>query len=526
MRNVNRRCLFVTLYFIVAASLAGGICPSAAFAQEYGTTEFHNSGAEAAQEPFLEGLLMLHSFEYEDARHAFQQAQQIDTGFVMAYWGEAMTYNHPVWFSQNRAAAVAALEKLGATAEERLSLAETSRERHYLRAAHVLFGEGDKEARDDAYAEEMAKLAEQYPEDLDAAALHALSILGTSHEGRDFATYMQAAAVAEEVFTENPRHPGAAHYLIHSYDDPVHAPLGLRPARVYADIAPSAAHAQHMPSHIFIALGLWDDVVRSNEESWAASEQRVAQNDLGVDARGFHALLWLTYGYLQQGRYDDAEDLLRIMDESHQEAASGRTAYHLASMRAAYLVETEEWMSRAAEINVDLSVLSLEAAATELFARGFTSIGRGATDDAAAALEAIRSLDESASDDNAAARARAMAYQLDALITHDQGNAEGAIERIRAAVELEDTLPLDYGPPSPVKPSNELLGDMLLREGRAEEAAEAYRRALDLAPRRAKALSGLARAVESLGRHDEAAEISAELADVRMRGDGRSDAGN
>lgn len=505
---MNVRATAVGLLLILVSA-------GASYGQEYGVTTFKNSGAEEAQEPFIRGVLMLHSFEYQDAREAFVEAQQADPDFAMAYWGEAMTHNHPVWFSQDRGAAVAALEKLGATLEERLAKAGTERERDYLRAAHVLFGEGEKEERDDAFAQEMARLADKYPEDLDAAAFYALSILGTSHGGRDFATYMKAAAVAEEVFLANRRHPGAAHYLIHSYDDAIHAPLGLRAARVYSEIAPSAAHARHMPSHIFVALGMWDEVVRSNEASWAASEQRVADKKLGVDDRGFHALLWLTYGYLQQGRYDEAERYLDVMNASHQEAMSGRTAYHLARTRAAFLIETEDWGGLATAMEVDTDLLSTESGAIELFARGLTALKTGRTEEAVASAREIRSLGGFDDDDNDARRAAIMASQLDGLIAYETGRVVEALEALRSATEMETALPIDYGPPSPPKPSYELLGEVLLNEDRAEEAAEAFRKALALAPRRVRSLSGLAEAATKLGHTREAAELLAEIEDIR-----------
>ena len=154
--------------------------------------------------------------------------RKVDTAFSMAYWGEAMTYNQPIWHKQQTAEARAVLESLAPTLEERLAKAPTPREKDYLRAIDLLYyGSEDKEERDRAYLAATLQLYESYPEDLDAAAFHALAILGSSHGGRDFAKYMRAAAVVEEVFARNPRHPGAAHYLIHSYDDPVHAPLGF-----------------------------------------------------------------------------------------------------------------------------------------------------------------------------------------------------------------------------------------------------------------------------------------------------------
>ena len=234
-----------------------------------GEVRFANSGAPAAQSAFLRGLAQLHNFEYDDASAAFIQAQKADPGFAMAYWGEAMTHNHPIWMEQDVDAARKALEKLGPTPEARSGRAPTAREKAYLDAAEILYGNGTKNERDVRYAVAMRSLSEKYPDDADAAAFSALAILGTAHEGRDVPTYMRAAAILEELTCRYPAHPGAAHYLIHSYDDPAHAVLGLRAARRYSKIAPDAAHAQHMTSHIFIAMGMWDDVVAANETAVA-----------------------------------------------------------------------------------------------------------------------------------------------------------------------------------------------------------------------------------------------------------------
>src|SRR5262249_9542147 len=154
--------------------------------------------------------------------------------FAMAYWGEAMTYNHPLWMEQNRDAARKALERLAPTAAARRAKAPTEREKMYLDAGETLYGEGEKEARDRDYAAARRRLHERFAHDLDAASFYGVARLGTCERKRDTAVYMLAAAVNEDVFAKNPRHPGAAHYLIHCYDDPAHAPLGMRPARVYA----------------------------------------------------------------------------------------------------------------------------------------------------------------------------------------------------------------------------------------------------------------------------------------------------
>jgi tetratricopeptide (TPR) repeat protein len=216
MKTMKHR-IVVTL---LSASLP--FLPQTANAQtaDLGTIEFPNSGAAEAQPSFVRGVLLLHSFEYADAAEAFREAQRLDPHFAMAYWGEAMTYNHSLWGEQDREAAWEVLKRLGATTEDRLARARTEREKGYLRAVETLYGEGPKLERDRAYAEAMRRLHDSYPNDVEAKAFYSLAILGTAHEGRDHVTYMRAAGFAEEVFRDNPRHPGAAHYLIHSYDRP------------------------------------------------------------------------------------------------------------------------------------------------------------------------------------------------------------------------------------------------------------------------------------------------------------------
>src|SRR5439155_4753848 len=220
-----------------------------------------------------------------------------------------MTYTHPVWMQQDRDAARTALARLASTADARLAKAPTEREKDYLRAVEILYGDGDKKSRDFAFSDAMGALARKYTGDVDAGAFYALSLLGTAHDGRDFAIYMRSAAVLEPLFTTHPDHPGLAHYLIHSYDDPVHAPLGLRAARAYSKIAPSAGHAQHMCSHIFVAMGMWDEVVSANEAAIRVVNDVRAHHG-GLPVACGHYPEWLEYGYLQQGRFDEARKLL------------------------------------------------------------------------------------------------------------------------------------------------------------------------------------------------------------------------
>ncbi len=511
----------VTLVILVALSCSA---PPDAEEPQLGSLDFPTSSSGEAQEHFIQGMLLLHSFEFDDAREAFVEAQQVEPNFAMAYWGEALTHNHLLWSEQDSVQAREAMERLGATPEDRVAKALTEREKDYVRTLDALYGEGSKRERDIAYRDAMLRLAAKYPDDLEAASLSAVATLATSYDGRDYRTYMRAASIVEEVFAKNPNHPGAAHYLIHSYDDPVHAPLGLRAARVYAKIAPAATHALHMPSHIFTSMGMWDEVVASNIDSWAASDARVKRKDLSVDERSYHALWWLEYGYLQQGRYQDARDQLAIMEADTAATGSEKTRSHLVDMRAHYLIESQRWDTES--IEVDTSDLGTSAVVTDLFTRGLTTVRAGAAADAKPLLAELRHTiqkkqrkndkpgHEHTCDPKALLpymrTAHILALELEAAIDL----AEKAVEQLNEATELEDTLSLSYGPPDPVKPSHELFGEVLLELNRPEEAAEQFEKALDRAPRRALSLLGLARAQVQSGNQTAADQTYADLSQV------------
>ena len=219
-----------------------------------------------------------------------------------------------------------------------------------MNALKLLYGEGDKLARDRAYSLAMEKVYREYPQDLEAASFYALSLLGTVRpDDRGFTRQMQAGAIALEVFQKNPDHPGAAHYIIHAFDDPEHAILALPAARRYAQIAPEAYHARHMPSHIFLQLGMWTEAAASNESAWAASDAWVKRKNLSLSLRDYHSLHWLLYVYLQQGRYTQAEELLGVMRKTMAESTNdnklrpGYYANNYAEMVSAFIVETERW---------------------------------------------------------------------------------------------------------------------------------------------------------------------------------------
>ena len=474
---------------------------------QYGHVAFANSGSPAAQKDFLEGLALLHDFEYPAAADAFRRAQTTDPGFAMAYWGEAMTFNHPVWMQQDLNAGRAALNKLGPISSERRAKAKTDREKEYLDAVEILYGDGSKEQRDFKYMEAMAKLHADYPEDVDATAFYGLAILGTAHEGRNETTYMRAAGVLEEAWINNHEHPGLLHYLIHSYDDPTHAPLGLRAARLYARIAPDAGHAQHMTSHIFLALGMWKETVDANIAAIAAANrQRQGRSSI----RCGHYPSWLGYAYLQLGQLDKAKVALSAcraalesqttMDHnSHSMDPDTSLTGSFANMLLRYQIdggdgsgEISEWtLPKTAGSGARLDFVFARLM-NEVSQKNVAAARQSLTELEATAREAKDALTK-ANDPDPTYRVRPDIVLLEAraLIAEQENDLAGAEKLLRQAVALEETLPIAFGPPTIDKPTYELLGEFLLRRGRKDEARAAFQRALARTPGRRLPLAGL-----------------------------------
>lgn len=481
-----------------------------------GSLSFPNSGAAEAQHDFIRGVLLLHSFEYDYAADAFRKAQEIDPDFALAYWGEAMTYTHPVWNEKDAAAARSALARYAPTPAARAAKAPTDRERGYLAAVDVLYGDGQKETLDTLYSREMEKLAATYPEDFEAQAFYALSLLGLSQGDRNVPTYMEAGAIALQLFAKNPGHPGAAHYIIHSFDDPTHAILAMPAARAYGPIAPEAAHAQHMTTHIFLARGMWDDVVEANIRADAVVDRNLAARHLPPSFCG-HYNEWLMYGYQQQGRYEAARELLLgCYAQAQRENASPGQRRSAASsyvyMRALHLADTRVGDDAPARSELEMSSLSLVRQLSQAWGSGVAAIYRRDRAAAERHFAFIKQNAARAANDWVSPYALVWQGTLQALLLADAGNGSAAVAAAHEAAEYEASLPVDFGPPIAFKPARELEAELLLAQDRPGEAVTAFELALARTPNRILSLVGLARAALTADQLDRATNAYTRLA--------------
>jgi tetratricopeptide (TPR) repeat protein len=492
--------LRLALTALVAASTLGvSLSAQAPAASQLGTIHFPTSAKPAAQAAFLTGVKAMYNFEFDIAGEAFREAQKADPAFALGYWGEAMSYNHPLWAEQDLAAARRVLERLAPTAAARAAKAPAGKERELMDAAEILFGAGDKLARDIAYADALKKLHAKYPQDDEIACLFALSLLGTGRPGvPNTRNAMQAAAISQAIFQRNPQHPGAAHYIIHSFDDPDHAILSLPAARAYAKIAPSAAHALHMPSHIFVQLGMWDDVIASNIVAYKAAVDLATAKNLPRGREDFHTLSWLQYGYLQQGKFDEAQKCLdqakAVADKDT--ATNVRDGY--AAMKARQVVETARWEKLALPAGAvkDGGAPGYDGSAAYVLAAGLSAAKLGDLETAKIAVENLAARRTQAESGSNAYRAKPFAImekEVAAALAVAQKDTAGAEKLLKEAVAIELTLDAPSGPPDPIKPSFELYGELLNELGRAQDAAAQFQHSLQRMPNRRAAQQGLAK---------------------------------
>ncbi|HKW16242.1 MAG TPA: tetratricopeptide repeat protein [Terriglobales bacterium] len=479
---------------------------------QVGTVHFSSSCQAAVQEPIERGVAMLHSFWYEEAEKEFQQIEKDDPQCAIAHWGLAMSIWHQLWNRPD----LATLDRGGAELKKARLLNATAREKGYIAALSKFYAHPNRpyQRRATAYSHAMRKFSKRNPDDHEAAAFYALSLLA-SESGSDRANTnrKKAAAVLEKLFAEEPNHPGVAHYLIHTYDTPEMARQGLPAARKYAELAPAAPHALHMPSHIFARLGLWQDDIDSNVRSIEATQKETSEH-MGGEGHQFHAMDFLVYAYLQTGREDDAQkiiDEVRAMPPMHDMYGMGYDPrmFALSSFPASYVLELHRW-SDAAQLS-PVSGASDEEEAATYFARAIGAARAGKPEQArkeVAQLESIqKKLESNKKKDANVYDWKDELIEARAWLADSEGHHDEAVRMMRSIANKEE----GEAEASQGIPAHEMIGDMLLENGHAEEALSEYETSLNSDPGRFNSLYGAAQAAEKAGKHDKANEYYAEL---------------
>jgi len=481
-------------------------------AEALGTVNFPVSCAPAVEKAFTRGLALLYSFEYEQAQRAFENVAKEDPACAMAYWGQGMSLYHQLW-EQPSAASLRKGSKLLSKAAE---LKATPREKDYIEALAIFYqdsGTLDHRKRSIAYSQAMKGVMERHREDDEAAVLYALSLLASRDETDTSLTHAKAAvAILTKLFDRQPDHPGIAHYIIHSCDNPEMASLALPAARKYAAIAPASAHAVHMPSHIFARLGLWQDDIQSNLKAIEIADRQAA---IGVHAlhHRVHSMDFLAYAYLQIG--DDARaleqvDALASMHVMHgdEDFMQDYLETQQSTFPVVYALERRQWRE----------ALNLQAAKNAApYAQAPVYWGRavaaGHLRDAAAAQDALKRYDERVE----ATRKGQKAYvadsmkrprqEIEAWVDFAAGREEDALRLLTEVAQEQDKV----GKAETDLPAHEMLADMLLEAGKAQEALAQYEISLKTDPNRFNGLAGAAAAAEKLEQKEKAAGYYAQL---------------
>jgi tetratricopeptide (TPR) repeat protein len=479
---------------------------------QLGTVHFPSSCLASVQKPIERGVAMLHSFWYEEAEKQFAQIEKDDPQCAIARWGLAMSIWHQLWNHPDKPT----LERGGAELKAARSLRATPREKDYIGALSAFYAHPGRpyQKRVTAYSEAMEKVYRRNADDHEAAAFYALSLLASEPEhDKSNANRKQAAAVLEKLFSEEPNHPGVAHYLIHTYDKPDMAQQGLPAARRYAQLAPAAPHALHMPAHIFARLGLWQDDIDSNVRSIAATQKEAAEH-MGGEGHQFHAMDFLVYAYLQTGHESNAQkiiDEVRAMPAMHDMYGMGfdPRMFALSTFPASYELELHHW-NQAAQLMVASGASDFDH--VTYTARAIGAARSGNVEQAGKEIVQLESIQkklgahrkkdqgdyEGVSDELIEARA---------WLAHAEGHHDEALRLLRTIADKEE----GEAEASQGIPAHEMLGDMLLESKHPEEALVEYEATLKTNPGRFDALYGAAEAAEQAGKHDKANDYYSQL---------------
>jgi tetratricopeptide (TPR) repeat protein len=472
-------------------------------AEEVGSLHFATSCSNTAEASFNRAVALLHSFQYEQARQAFSDISAKDPSCAMAQWGVAMSYYHGLWKNGDTAAGREAYHK--ATEIAAANPKTTPRELAYIDSLGAIYSEDGKDqaTHDRGFEQKMAAVQAAYPSDSEAAIFHAItySIIAPKTD-RTFANQRKCGEILEPLFKLQPHHPGIPHYIIHCYDNPVLAEKALASARVYAQIAPASAHANHMPSHIFTRLGLWDESIASNlrSEKLATEAEATSTNGEARDQR-LHAMDYLAYAYLQSGQMKRAQAVLTQLNSLS--AIPGLTLtgdYAIAAIPARCATELGNWKEASALTVRTEGVPWAQAITWEAIGEG--SARAGNLERAAEAEQTLLSLvDESGKRNNTywSNQVEVQRREVAAWIAEARGKSSDAITTMRSAAELEESMDKDAVTPGAVIPAREMLAELFLREKQPQNALREYETVLKVAPNRFNALYGAASSADAMG---------------------------
>ena len=534
--------LFVSL-LTAAVELGAATNPTPGDLRGAGKVDFPISCSAAAQPEFNRGVALLHSFFYEEARRAFTSVAEQDSKCAMAQWGIAMTWWHPIWtpprpdeMSAGKSAIALAL-KLDA---------KTERERGFINALNVYYNTPETSApaatgqschgpvgprdRVVAYEKAMRQLYENFPNDFEVEAFYAFAVLSSGYAtpaDTTLSKQLEAAALFEKLWKQNPNHPGVVHYLIHAYDYPQFAERALPAAKSYASIAPWVPHALHMPSHIFTRLGMWNEAIESNRASAEASRAyaKLRQRD-ATEAEELHALDYLVYSYLQEAQDNKAKEIVdfaaTVRKTNPELEFSG--AYALASMPARYALERNDWKSAAT-----LGIPNVPHWSTFPFMEALIeyahALGRAHTNDlegARSAITRMQHLRDATNDPKFDYFKQHLDLQMQAAsawIAQAEGKTEEAIQLLRRAADAEDILGKHPVSPGALVPVREQLGSLLLEVNRARDAGQEFQAELKIYPGRFRGLYGAALAAEQSGDKPTAQRLYTQLAAQTAKAD-------
>ena len=497
--------------------------------------------SKVTQEKFEEGLLLLHNFEYDDALVAFEEATALDSTEVLTHWGEAMCHYKALWRLQNTDKGKQILSRLGDSSDERLASIEDPIKKAMWKIVEIMYGEGEFDERNKNITAHLASLHKEYPDHQEIGAFYALALIWSTEEYGDGSDDLRlAASVADKIIEVNPLHPGALHYKIHALDGPTSAKEAHDAADAYAKVAADAAHALHMPSHIYLALGEWEGVVNSNKVSYDASVARMKNLELKDGARGYHSLSWLHYGLLQQGKYKEAENVLNEMQTYAPKDPTKGARRYLLGMQNRQLVESS---SLSEDFKVDLDVKVSDIGLMAQSARSFLRAQLAVDDKNALLLEeeinwlstkiylaseqvegdgiamCAAGTSRYAPTENSVNSASVVLAQLKGMKAQLEGNDTLFESYMKEAVALEDKTNYPAGPPRITKPSFEQYGEWLLSRGNYKAAIQQFDNALERMPRRSKSLMGKKAALYAMNQNDDAKGIEEELATIWSQAD-------